>query len=541
MATQWPIFINNLSSKLASRDAKGPDDIGMFVANEYFNAIKTSQTPFGNIHQAGEKSILEEGFKKAFNMLYDSNTPMLNDKFGNSIYEDMFESFPNINLKTDPLCEMEKWILENKNTIDPFLFYQFFPSTCSNILDEVNIFGEIEVTQNNIDSKINDVDPTEVTMRVIGGDGVAPYEITYRLNNLEFKTITDSQGISIFEIPKQPGKYEYVFLSAIDSSGSIELKNVNQSASIEIKEGITPAEILIKQNSSRMIVPEMNESTRVDEVAKRILLQNDKSEYFKTWIEYIDINSTDVFLKKVKAKVLEWISSGKTFTNNLNDRVFQEEHIVYKNQIPEWLTSDFIIQYTYSPINNKYMDLETYKKSNQKNFNLNMYRLYLIGKDKESIIAKRNLYKGEKDRFDDLKRRWVDETAKSNKSLELDLIENDAYDVMANCIIKYWMSTATQPFKNSPAILPCNIPSPGIFTPISYGSKLKLSNDLRKAWNTGKQFKISKSLPVATRAVSTAVAVSCAKHLKNLKFIYVGKLSAGPLTIPMVSISPFTF
>jgi hypothetical protein len=71
MPAQWPTFINNLSKKLASRDSKGPDDMGTFVANEYFNAVKTAQTPFGNIHEAGKKSILESGFKKAFNLLFD--------------------------------------------------------------------------------------------------------------------------------------------------------------------------------------------------------------------------------------------------------------------------------------------------------------------------------------------------------------------------------------------------------------------------------------------------------------------------------------
>ena len=71
MPAQWPTFINNLSKKLAGRDSKGPDDIGVFVANEYFNAVKTAQTPFGNIHEAGQKSILESGFKKAFKLLFD--------------------------------------------------------------------------------------------------------------------------------------------------------------------------------------------------------------------------------------------------------------------------------------------------------------------------------------------------------------------------------------------------------------------------------------------------------------------------------------
>ena len=47
MPAQWPLFINNVSSKLASRSSKGADDFGAFMADEYFNAVKTAQTPFG--------------------------------------------------------------------------------------------------------------------------------------------------------------------------------------------------------------------------------------------------------------------------------------------------------------------------------------------------------------------------------------------------------------------------------------------------------------------------------------------------------------
>ena len=70
MAAQWPVFINNVSSKMSSRSSTGPDEFGKFIANEYYNAVKTSQTTYGNIHISGNKAILENGFKKAFNDLF---------------------------------------------------------------------------------------------------------------------------------------------------------------------------------------------------------------------------------------------------------------------------------------------------------------------------------------------------------------------------------------------------------------------------------------------------------------------------------------
>lgn len=541
MPAQWPTFINNLSNKLNSRDSTGPDHIGMFVANEYFNAVKTSQTPFGNIHQSGQKSILEEGFKKAFNMLYDSKVPRLVDKFGDPLYDDMFESFPTINLKPDPLCDMEKWTLENTDTIQPFMFYQFFQSTCP-IGDpiETNVFGEIEITLDNLIETIKNARQTEVTMKVTGGDGKAPYIITYKLNGVTFNVDTDSQGVSKVRIPTEPGFYEYVFESAIDSTGKVELKDVNQSASIEIKPDGEPPIIKIEKNLERQIVKDINEDSRVDEVAKRVLMQDDRSEFFKRWVENIDINSSDAFLKKVKARVLEWLGNGTTFTDNLNDRIFQEEYKVYPTRLPKWLTMEFIIRYVYDPTENKYLSLAEYKKST-KDISGKLYIRYKKKADKRALEIKKTNYKAEQERFNELKKRWIDEISNKAKTEE-DAIDNtDAYLVMADCVIKYWMSTASRPFKNTPPIPPCNVPSPGTFIPISYGSKEVLANDLRRAWNSGKQFEFDPLLRPATKIVSTAVAVSFAKHLLKLKFVYLGKLSVGTSTIPMTAFSPTAF
>lgn len=543
MPAQWPIFINNLSSKLASKNSTGPDDIGEFFANEYFNAVKTSQTPFGNIHQPGQKSILENAFKKAFNILYDSVEPMLNDKFENSIYEDMFESFPKINLKQDPLCDMEKWINSNTDKILPFQFYQFFASTCPLDSNEEDVFGKIEILPSDISSAIETSNPNIVTMKVTGGSGVAPYIIKYKLNGVEFDVTTDSQGVSTVDIPTIPGEYTYTFISAIDSTGIVKLNDVNQTASVIIKPDGIPPEIVITQEKPRKIVPELSEEKRAEEVAKRVLLQNDGSDYFKRWVENIDVNSTSSFIKNVKDKVKKWLKDGVTFNNVLNSRIFQEEHAVHVTLIPEWLTKEYIIFFTYDKESNKYDSKSEYKKklSNKDPFGARYVSKYLKNKDASSIELKKIKYKIEEDRWNELKRKWVKDVSENITSDEGSGNQNDAYYVMAEGIIDYWKSTAASPFKPTPPILPCNIPSPGKFTPISYGSKEKLANDLRKAWNTGKQFKTQKALKPATKVVSTAVAVSCAKHLINLKFIYIGKLTVGPATIPMVGISPTTF
>lgn len=539
MPAQWPIFISNLTNKLVSRNSTGPEHIGQFVADEYYNAVQTSQTIFGNIHASGQKSILEVGFKKAFRMLYESKEPVLLDKFNNPPYDDMFEEFPGINLEYDPLCDMEKWINENTDTIDTFLFYQYFTSTCPAPGEEpnlTNVFGEISIDEesiNSIDFENLKGNP-EVTMKVTGGDGVAPYLITYSLNGKILKTTTDSQGVSKVEVPTDVGEYQYTFIGAIDSTGDIELINVNKSVSIKIEEGESGKTLTVSENTPRRLISEEldDESTRVIETSKRVLAQNDESDAFRRWVENIPINYNNDFLKAVRDQVIEWLDDGVTFPMVLNRRIFQDEHLDFQEQLPSWLSKEYICRFVYGPYNN-------YRKKNALETDAE-YLLYLKISERIAMGIKRGVYDAERNKWIGLKRRWVTELSNSQKTEE-DTTEGDAYVVMADHVIKYWQSTASQPFSSGPPIPPCNVPSPGQFAPVSYGDKQKLANDLRRAWNTGKRFDVPPSLQTAARSVSTAVAVAHAKHLKDIKFIYNGSLTVGTSTVPMVGFSPTTF
>ena len=742
MPAQWPIFINNVSKKLASRSSKGPDDFGTFVANEYFNAVKTAQTPFGNIHKSGQKPILEEGFKKAFNMLFKSLEPQLEDKFGNPLYDDMFERLPGVDLSTNPDCDFEEWTLKNKPTITPFEFYPLFPTTCiipKPIVPLTNIFGDIDITAENVDnqSKLH-----YVTMSVIGGDGTSPYEFTYSLNGIIQPTLTsDSQGIVKFLAPTDPGKYEYTFISAMDASKLAEIKNINRTASIEIKEDTKAVEIKIDQPAPFPLVKPMTEAQQIDEITNRVLYQNDGTEEYLDWVERLPYHGA--FAKKVSKKVLEFLdketnaiktSTGivglpqtdavspinvtrytyesqrnsatesirkakekynklvekdnsskvkvdsiqKTYANievirseillerieleykkyndynnfgtnvvstastsprieslneqlsvelqlvnidilkkNINkikdidsidfimakiriyqneltvaqstsrkdtnkidtlnreltvqslrviklknkikkevatnDRLFQEEYNDRPDSIPKFITANLICIFTYvkgidnnqkgAPSKNPIIATNTTNyNSGYGNFNGNTknetFGQWSKRTEPSRINAKLTRYSAEKVKYRDLKIRHINQIAEDNKKAGNACGADDAYCVMSKCILDYWKSTAAQPFAAAPPILPCLIPSPGKYIPIYYGDEAKLGADLRRAWNTGKRFKLEPTLQTATRAVATAVAVSCAKHLLDLKFIYNGKIPTPNGPVPMIGFSP---
>lgn len=743
MPAQWPIFINNVSKKLASRTSKGPDDFGMFVANEYFNAVKTSQTPFGNIHKSGQKPILEAGFKKAFNMLFKSLEPQLEDKFGNPLYDDMFEKLPGVDLSINPDCDFEEWTLKNKPTITPFEFYPLFPTTCiipKPIVPLTNLYGDIDITSENVDSQ---PELRYVTLSVEGGDGISPYEFTYSLNGVIQPTLTsDSQGVVKFLAPTDVGKYDYTFISAMDASKKAEIKNIDRSASIEIKVDPKAIEIKVDPPKPFPLIKPMTETQQIDELANRVLYQNDGTEEYLDWVERLPLHGA--LAKKISKKVLEFfdkestaikvstgiiglpqtnaVSAGsvtrynyqnqidsanesirkakekynkliekdnlakvkvdsiektyarvevlrseillenielayKKYNNNnnfgnvsassstsprienlneqlavelqlinidilkkninkikdvdsidfimakiriyqneltiaqsqsrkdtnkidtlnreltvqslrviklknkikkeaaTNDRMFQEEYDDRPDSIPKFITGTFICVYTYAkgidnnqkgapeknPIiaatttstNNGYNNF--YGNNNTKN---ETYSQWSKRTEPGRLKAKLARYEIEKVRYRELKIRHINQIAEDNKKAGNTCGADDAYCVMSKCILDYWKSTAAQPFAKTPPILPCLIPDPGSYIPVYYGDEAKLGADLRRAWNTGKRFKMEPTLQTATKAVATAVAVSCAKHLLDLKFIYMGKIPVGTSTVPMIGFSP---
>jgi hypothetical protein len=730
MPAQWPIFINNLSQKLASRTSKGPDDIGMFVANEYFNAVKTAQTPFGNIHKSGQKAILETGFKKAFNMLFKSVEPQLEDKFGNPPYDDMFENLPGVDLSVNPDCDFQEWTIKNKETIEPFEFYPLFPTTCiipKPIVPPTNLYGDIDITAENADSQ---PELRYVTMSVEGGGGTFPYEFTYSLNGVIQPTLTsDSQGVVKFLAPTDVGKYDYTFISAIDASKREEIKNIDRSASIEIKKDPKAVDIKVDPPKPFPIVKPMTEAEQIDEIANRIYYENDGTEEYLDWVERLPYNGA--FAKKVSKKVLELLdketaeikkntvvnglpttnatgnpnvtsfnyadriraarenirkarekydklntkenadsiekryafveviqaeifeervelSNNQRFSytqsasNNaerieilnaqlakelqliniltlrknvneikdtdsidfimakiklyqnelviarlekderkidtlnreltvqslrvlklknkikseavINDRIFQEEYDDRPDIMPKFITANLICIFSYvkgiddnqrgAPDKNPIIAITTptsntgYGTFNFGNQKPETYNEWARRTEPGRIRAKLLRYELEKVRYRELKIRHINQIAEDNKKAGNLCGADDAYCVMSKCIIDYWKSTAAQPFAKTPPILPCLIPDPGSYIPVYYGDEAKLGADLRRAWNTGKRFKMEPNLQTATKAVATAVAVSCARHLLDLKFIYSGKIPVGTGTAPMIGFSP---
>jgi hypothetical protein len=230
---------------------------------------------------------------------------------------------------------------------------------------------------------------------------------------------------------------------------------------------------------------------------------------------------------QIRNKVLDWLDRGITFESPLSKKVFQFEYDDDKDVLPTWLKKEYICKFVY------YSGIDDISTNDHNNSN--------VTKEFLRTSAKYSKYEQEKDAYIALRKQCIQKLADDAKKNADDETEEDPYDTMAKAIIAYWMSTLVSPFKSTPPIPPCNVPSPGTYIPIYYGSQKSLAKNLRRAWNTGKLAQLEPLTQPATKAVASAVAVCCAKHLLELKFIYVGQLTVGVATIPMIGFVPMAF
>lgn len=548
MPAQWPLFINNVSSKLASRSSKGPDDFGEYVATEYFNAVKTAQTPFGNLHSSGQKAVLEIGFKKAFNDLFKSATPSLEDKIKDATYADLLEGIP-VPKKYNAAAEFRKWVISKGDALPNTNFYEFFPSKPEPSVLELtsaDVFGSA-------------VEQAQPVLTFTGKNGLAPYRFTYTLNDGEpIELISDEYGFANLYAPfDTPGKLKYTLINVVDSAFPDTQHKLNQVVEINVPIDATrPAEVINGTIKPKLI---LTEEEKLELLVKRVLYQNDGDIKFVRFLtrfslgyegEYgkkvadecariLGVTSLDSILSKIPRKDLKRQSKADneydrvnsnlktTLKNSLNKKLIQLEHLDDKDVFPSWLTDFFICKLCYVK---GIDDITIIKHSTASSANEN-----------ERIEAKRKLYKIDRDKYTELQKQWINELAVSEKK-DADADDGkDPYDTMASAIINYWMSCAVAPFKSTPPVPPCTIPTPGTYIPIYYGSRKDLAKDLRRAWNTGKLAKADPLLQPATKAVATAVATACAKHILQLKFIYVGQLTVGPAVVPMIGFVPTAF
>jgi len=246
----------------------------------------------------------------------------------------------------------------------------------------------------------------------------------------------------------------------------------------------------------------------------------------------IRVKNTQEAVKADEGSVLRLVKStdfSQYKSEALTRKIFQESHYNNPQKIPSRYTEDFILKFTYvKGIDNNFLKY-TYS--------------YAFARDQ----IKKERYAAEFKRNIDLKTKLINEISDKYKNQENtnkpEEGTNDPYEIMADGVLAYWASALQQPFSAAPPVPPCTITPPlgGFYIPIYYGSRKRLANYLRRAFNTGKLFKTIPERRISATTVATALAFSFAANMLEFKLIYNGGIPTPTGPVPMIGFVPIVF
>jgi len=560
MPANWTNFILNVGNKLDGKQIQGSydpsatnvDDFSTFLTDQYITATyNKAQSPYGNRAQKGNSNILILALDKAFKMLEEERTPTLDEKIKDPLYVDLTEPIPVINIdeqldKFD--LDFLAWAEENGADIPDFVYSIFF-SQYPNF--------PTERAQQSL----------EIARRIVRKfDGTTDYlQWIYTLKlDKRYPEWTEEVYDKILEITSGLGSTEYKI--------GDEVQGVPKYTGTINNPAVENQEILL--DTTELIRGKISSISTLDGV--RIY----KIQYNDTQSNNLLVTRTlkDGSIQK-KLKVEDFVNLRDI---NISKEIYQEEHINDPARIPDFITGGFIQKFTYDPASNKNMlyklingmynnttssslssDIASAYSANDLlysgnisdffngTFDLNGNYTGSLATDNSTYIDriasafsginsnKELAYIAEGSRYWELKRKYIQSLADSAKAAEEPDRPNDPYYIMANGIIAYWVSLLVQPLSANPPIPPCIVSSPsnGIYIPIYYGSRKRLADYLRRAFNSGKLYKG----PGSGKVVATALAFSFAAHLFELKFIYTGGVPTPTGPVPMIGFVPFVF
>ena len=370
MPAQWPKFIKNVSDRMSSPSGRNNthENFALFLANEYFNAVKTAQSPYGETHVSGVKTILDTGFVKGFNEIFYEEGVSLEDKFKLPRFEDFNEPVVVPNYSNNVQCEIENCINLNKDLkvsfIDyrksskpekihdyrPFQFFSLFESLCPIpfVEDEVDFTGGIDIEEfinNKLDedqSIIDSVSPDLfATLTIYGFNESVDYKFLYSINGEDQPLERAEGGVFKTKIPTAVGEYTYVFKEVYSDGEDLSfIRAINKEAKVTIPEKGEPVivNILEDESDQQPTTPKIldilntdtldldNEEVKeyiLNALTERLLLQNDGTKEYHDWVKSLKYRTFSGFPSWI-------ISLSRIVYNRLEDIIDTVKDQVYE-------------------------------------------------------------------------------------------------------------------------------------------------------------------------------------------------------------------
>jgi hypothetical protein len=558
MPADWNSFVSNVSSKLdnqsfdASYDPNGKNvnDFSTYLAQQYIDAtVGKAQTPYGNTHQKGDDMILINSFSEAFKKLKTQTSPTLDEKKKDPNYNSLNES-PK---KQDEQSSQDQFYLDflawtetNSTTINDFVYSYFFtqfpnfPLTKDQQILEIarriiNRFdGSSDYLQWIYTLKLQDDELSDFSNQVY--DKII--ELTKGINQKEITVGDDVQGIALYPLlsngnentfQRSNGAGDIVRgkVISIQATSGLTVYRVSTNFQGKVIQRTLGAESIQKKinvddfknvkdlNLSRKILQEtsVNDPVRIPSYL---------TSKFITRFTYDPNTDKNLFTRIIsKAQFYIGDSFGSFLTSS--NQALSISNIIYSKEIQNFLAGNFTnINFTGSSLlNPNYLKSDSGKND------------YTSIKGLLSAVSNRKIsnYTLESASYLNLKRRYLDFLTTQEKKPVENIDQQDPYQIMADGVIKYWVSCLDKPFSSSPPIPPCTItpPSNGVYLGIYYGSTSNLSDNIRRSFNNGKNLNDVKGGSL----VANALAYSFQQQLAEMKFVYFGGIPTSNGPAPM--------
>jgi hypothetical protein len=583
MAADWGTFISNVSEKLTSQSIGSYEEMADFLRKEYLSAtVGKAASPYNQTHVRGSDKIMFDGFKKGFKILYEGGDLEFEDKKTSPEYADLDVQPPTIDVSgaADQVdLDFRDWAEENKATIPPFVYSQFFSQYPNFPADRNQAIVEIAR------KILKNFDGTNSYLQWMYSLRTGAY------SNWGNPIMNEVVKILKLEVdrPLQPGDIVrgYAKYKSKTERTSDAFKNAKGDVNID-----NTVEYSDTYRGIRSWRSNNDGYWKGDLINGKITSVSTVSGLSKIMVSYFSKKYNKTFIRELMPDTINRKISLAEITSNLpsvsiTPYLLQEQHLSNPNKIPDYLTANFITHFTYSVYDSGYLRsllkeqnfsdsmIEQAESDFSDNYQYaseiiglfsgnprrNKYNsLYssgfnlVFGNNSNSsfniniINSRRRLnklvqYGKEEERYRNLRIRWINEIADAARKNEDPNKPEDAYNVMAKGIIDYWKSCVQKPLTSQPPAPPCVISAPqgGLYVPIYYGSQTSLGNNIKRSFNTGKKFTKPQEKQIAAKMVASALAYSFSMHLLELKFIYRGGIPGPNGPIPMIGFVPLVY
>jgi hypothetical protein len=493
MPANWSSFISNVESYIISQPPS-PTELGKHIAKEYHTAIKQSQSMWGQTHVSGSNSGLLSTYGTQFERMKEEHEE-LQPTLWNKVDEDGNE-IPFTGRTSDP---------NNPNPAQPDPEYA--------------------------DPDMEEVQPPPIDPEKMR-DFLGEYSSEYDLHEYEFFEFVLVGGETKDEVSYIISN-RILFTLMSESSGSKRKKIVEWVDSFGTWEegGLTNSDAYaaFKSDVESAISDGGYSSSYIIDKVKSRTLDKLKSSYNET-----NLGELKTKAKNGKPSEMKYHENyNKDFLKTYAQLEFDEDNDDDDYKVSPILLKEFICYFSFTGRDKSSEWKDSQVESEYIDGEMGDWAEIVTPQTADDVVNNKNkaapyMY---------TRQQTVDALDEADNSE----VGEDPYEMLAEETIQYWKDTTTQPLKSTPPAPPCLSKNPlgGTYIGVYYGSKKKLAEGLRKALNAGKE---SDNIPEAANMVATALSVAYAKHLMELKFIYLGGIPV-PLVpyVPMIGFVPNVF